>query len=355
MAWHGLQEIARVGVLVVGLLTDGAVAAEPVELTPVERFQFTDETQRGTQLSGITWLGGERYLAVSDQADRLYPLRIRLDAASGAIRDVQIEAGVTLDRTDGRPVGRVDLEGVAFDPHTRTVLTADEAEPAIREHTADTGTLLRQLTPHSHAQLRVFARARRNLSWESLTITPDGEHVWTANEESLRNDGPRSTPEGGTLVRLQRLTRDLQPAGQWAYRTDPLPGRISFPRRFAHREAAGVSELLALDDGRLLALERHFGGTDVGLAHFRICLYEIDFNHATDTTHLDRFFDQPADALTPVSKRLVWETVSFAPTDNVEGMTLGPELDNGDRVLILIADNNGGHTHALYALRLVRP
>src|SRR5690606_19189555 len=122
-------------------------------------------------------------------------------------------------------------------------------------------------------------------------LTPYGRHVWTANEESLRNDGPRAAPDTGTLVRLQRLDRDLRPAGQWAYRTDPLPGRITVPRRFAHRATAGLSELLALDDGRLLALERQFGGTDAGLAHYRIRLYEIDFDGATETTHLEHFFD----------------------------------------------------------------
>ncbi|MFA9479074.1 esterase-like activity of phytase family protein [Phycisphaerales bacterium AB-hyl4] len=332
-----------------------AGAGEAVQLETVHRFQFTDEASSATELSGITWVEGDRYLAVSDKHDRIYPLRITLDMASGAIEDIEVGPSVTLLRDDGRPLGRTDLEGVAYDRRTNTVLTADELGPTLREHQPDTGTLLRELTPSSHPDLRVFARIRTNLAWESLTLTPDGRHVWTANEESLRNDGPRSTPDAGTLVRLQRLTRDLEPVGQWAYRTDPLPGRITFPPRFARREAAGVSELLALDDGRLLALERHFGGTDAGLAHFRIRIYEIDFTDATDTTDIDRFFDLADDEINTVAKRLVWETISYAPIDNLEGMTLGPELDTGDRAVLLIGDNNGGHTHALYALRLLRP
>ncbi|MEX0654088.1 MAG: esterase-like activity of phytase family protein [Phycisphaeraceae bacterium] len=332
----------------------GPAVAEPVTVVDVEQFQVTDESSTATELSGITWVEGDRYFAVSDKHRRLYPLRITLDAERGAIRDVHIEPPRELLNHAGRPLGRTDLEGVAYDRRTASVLTVDELGPTLREYEPATGRLLNEVAAPHHAELRTFTRIRPNLGWESLTLTPDGQHLWTANEESLRNDGPRATPERGTLIRLQRLTRDFKPAGQWAYRTDPLPGRITFPRAFARRASAGVSELLALDDGRLLALERHFGGTDAGLAHFRIRLYEVDFTDATQTTDVARFFDA-GDTVTPVAKRLVWETISYAPIDNFEGMTLGPTLANGDRVLILIADNNGGHTHAFHALRLTTP
>ena len=40
----------------------------------------------------------------------------------------------------------------------------------------------------------------------------------------------------------------------------------------------------------------------------------------------------------PVGKNML-TTMSLWP-DNVEGMTLGPELDDGRKVLILVSDNN---------------
>ena len=37
---------------------------------------------------------------------------------------------------------------------------------------------------------------------------------------------------------------------------------------------------------------------------------------------------------------------------NFEGMALGPKLADGSRSLILIADSNGGTTHALLPLKI---
>lgn len=330
----------------------GPTAEAQLTVTGIERFQFSAPDSDAEGLSGLTWIEGDRYYAASDSHAKLYPMTITLDPQTGGVTAAALGEPMQLRDERGQAIAGADLEAVAWDATAGTVLISDEVGPTLREHDLNTGRALRTITPGSHEALHVFSRLQLNRGWESVALAPDGEHVWIANEEALRGDGPGSSVEAGTLVRIQRLTRQLEPAGQWAYRTDPVPNRIAFPGRYARLALAGVSELLALDDGRLIALERHFGGTEAGLAHYRVRLYEVLLDAATDVTDRPGLAELDEDAFAVAGKRLLVEVTSYAPIDNFEGMTLGPELADGSRSLLLIADNNGGHVHSLYALRL---
>ena len=282
------------------------------------------------ELSGISWAGGTRYYAVSDKLAKVFPLSIEVDPHTGTIVHAAVELGVFLP-------GSRDLEGVAYDPEHATVLVSDEAGPGIREYRPADGSLVRVI-----AVPPVYRNIRKNLSLESLSLDPEHQNLWTANEETLANDGPRSSEEAGSVVRLQRFDREYQPNGQWAYVTDP-----AFVDGLLHgqgMESSGVSDLVALPNGGLIALERAYG-----VAGLRIRLYEIDFTGATDVT------DVPSLAgatYQPVHKTLLWQR--RFPDINYEGAALGPPIDGGGRSLMLISDDGHHLRQALYPL-IVRP
>ncbi|PSN11258.1 endonuclease/exonuclease/phosphatase, partial [filamentous cyanobacterium CCP5] len=99
----------------------------------------------------------------------------------------------------------------------------------------------------------------------------------------------------------------------------------------------GLSELLLIDQGgHFLALERVFG-----LRGFQVKLYQIATGGATDTSGIPSL-DGSLDGVNPIRKRLLLDFASLglADLDNLEGMTLGPPLPNGDRSLIVVSDNN---------------
>jgi hypothetical protein len=111
-------------------------------------------------------------------------------------------------------------------------------------------------------------------------------------------------------------------------------------------ERSGVSDLLALPDGRLLVLERELGGTFI--PDFRNRIYLVDFTGATDTSAISSLNSA---TFTGLTKTLLWEG-NFA-NDNFEGITLGPQLANGDYSIILVSDDGGGtNAQSLYALRI---
>lgn len=313
----------------------GALAAQQwtiLEPTAQSAMVLSSGTTGAAQLSGITWAGGSQFYVVGDNDPIVYPLDVVIDPSNGVITDAVLSPGVTLAAGD-------DLEGLAYDAVTGTLLVSDESGPAIREHQLGDGALVQALTVPP-----IFAAHRPNLSLESLTLASDGASLWTANEEALSVDGPVSSTSAGTVVRLQRFDAAFAADGQWAYVTDPLPGDIGLPGRDI--EVSGVVDLAALDDGRLLVLERALGPTG-----FRHRLYEVDVSAATDVSAIA---DLSSATFTPAAKFLHWDRLSGF---NYEGLSLGPPLANGLRSVMLVADNGGGASQVVRNLLLepIRP
>jgi hypothetical protein len=283
-----------------------------------------------TEFSGLAWAGGCRFYAVSDNDGRLFPVNIRVDRATGSILERSVGEGLQLDPA-------VDLEGIVY-RGPGSVLVSDETGSAIREYSLSDGSMIQRLPVPP-----IFDQARRNKSLESLTAAAGMKALWTANEEALKTDGPLSSFTEGTLVRIQKFDAHFEPVGQWAYRTDPIPGDIG--RKGRDREVSGVSELVALPGGGLLALERALGGA----TFLRIRLYLLDFASATDVSAIPKL---DGAYVRPVGKRLLWERNG---PHNFEAAALGERLDNGDRSLLLLADDsNGVLPQTLEALRLSR-
>jgi len=116
------------------------------------------------------------------------------------------------------------------------------------------------------------------------------------------------------------------------YQIDRLPARPS-PLNGAYD--SGVSEILAVDDHRYLALERSW----IQGVGYKVRLYEFDVRGATNVLAIDGL----ADGLgyRPVAKRLVHEFgPSQSPVQNLEGMSWGPRLRSGECTLVIGSDDN---------------
>lgn len=282
------------------------------------------------ELSGLSYVGTGEYLAVSDSGGVLFEIDIDLDLSTGEIDSASVVGSTAL-------AAGTDLEGLVHLPLGGRVLASDETGPAIREYQLSDGAVLDTLPLPA-----IYSQIRSNFSLESLALyvapLPVDDALYTANEEALLVDGPLSSNVTGSVVRIQRFDSARLPAGQWAYVSDPYPGNP-----FLNAERSGVSELLALPTGELLAMERSFSSL-----LFRTRIYQVDFSGATDITSLPAL---DGATYTPVGKTLLWER--SGTLENFEGMALGPELAGGDRSLLLVSDNGGGSAQVLYPLRVV--
>ncbi len=274
--------------------------------------------------SGITWLGGTRYAVVNDKSPTagFYLMTILTDSLTGELLEVRADTFLT----SGQP--NRDEEGICYVPQTHTVFTSGEADDAVLEY-----TIQGKLTGRRLQVPEVFRTAYRGYSLEALTYNARTHRFWTTSEQTLRADGKRPDVRHKipNLLRLQSFGDDLQPQEQYWYLTDS--SQVSSEKG---RDLLGVSAMAALDDGRLLVMEREARITPKKVGSFvEIKIYAV------------RPGIQDADGLTPgqpLHKELV---VSFRTKINLtarsfanyEGLCVGPPLADGRILLVLCADS----------------
>ena len=309
---------------------------------------------RGTQVGGLSGIDYDHdrgeYLLLSDDRSDLAPARFYTARWAFGVTPALSEV-TSLRQPDGAPwasrrearegVPVPDPEALRLRPDTGSILWTSEGDeargfgPALYESRRD-GSLLRQFDlPAMFEPSRDGRRgARDNLGFEGLALTPDNRHGWLAMENALVQDGavPSVDAAGGPC----RFTRvDLSSGGavgQLAYQPDRIPMRPLLTGTYADN---GVSEILMLDAHRMLVLERAYA-TGAGNS---LRLYEIDTRSATDTLALDTLRPGNHRAAT---KTLVadFATLGLSRLDNTEGMCWGPSLPDGQRVLVVVSDDN---------------
>lgn len=305
-------------------------------------------------LSGITWGGGSTFWAVMDNSNKLVQLDVSFNTA-GAVSSAVVAGGLTL------PLSR-DFEGIAYtDSQRNSVFLSDETSSGmgLREFSLADGALLQTI-----AMPAVFANVRSNYGLESLTRQRGGQTMWTANEEALTVDGLLSSTTAGSVVRLQQFDsagNQLTAARQLAYGTEPVHRSTNDdPTNPGALSRSGLVDLVALPDGRLLALERSFVRADFIIpdagSQYRNSIFLLDLAGATDVS--DFTAGLIGETYDPVGKALLWSAthgvLSSNPIGNFEGLALGPQLGSGNHVLLGIVDWPGsGSTDVISANRLV--
>ena len=191
----------------------------------------------------------------------------------------------------------------------------------------------------------VFANSRANFAFESLTRSPDGQTYWTANEAALTSDGPLATTTQGTTVRLQQFTYDasgtLTSGPQYAYSVNPIHTGSTTDSN----TRSGLVDLVALPDSSLLVLERSLGkpSPSLPLYQYEDRIYRVTFAGATDTSLAPFSGGLVGQSFTTATKTLLWKgQVGGLFGQNMEGLTLGPQLPGGDWSLLGVVDNGGG-------------
>ena len=300
---------------------DGSASGVSVTRSGQSPFPLSSRGTGAAELSGITYGGGTTYYAVGDNgAPAIWQLYTSLSLATGRIRSSLVSGAI-----DAPELGS-DSEGIALGPQGDTVWVADEVASTISEFSLTTGSKVGAV---SVPEIYRPANVQANMGLESLTYGQGS--LWTANEEALKPDGPLSTTEAGSWVRIQQFSGPgLTPSAQYAYRTDPI-SRLS---PFVSVERSGLVDLLVLPNGAILALERELGGC---LPRFRSRVYLLDLTGASDVADIPSLVDA---TFTPAAKTLLWQ--GFFGFSNFEAITLGPQLSDGSYSLLLVSDNGNG-------------
>ena len=321
--------------------------------------------------SGIAHLHDDIYAVVSDKSDSAlyFNFRIQVNPKTGELEQVE-NLGFT-ERTDGTLNDGKPWLGLekGFDHEAivkvsdSTLVIASEGYCRLKEFpilptSADAAkvgypqNLWESRWPSSDFY--------PNYNFESLAFDSVHQYLWTIPESTLRKDGQPATPQNGLAnrLRLMRLNwrkmkedsnkeeyseqvsskKDSRYMATYAYQMD---------QPSTHKKAdiyvMGVSELCALPDGQLLVLEREAFIPKIKIGAFCKCkLYLINplnsEKFSSDTPFLKKRLLTEWKTGLSLSKR------SFA---NYEGMCLGPKLEDGSQVVILLSDSQDQYAGVL--------
>ena len=282
--------------------------------------------------------------ASPDEPSRYYDISIDLSDGSLDDGDVTFEGVTTLLNVAGSPFnpGTTDPEGITLTEKGNLFISSEGdannlISPFVAEFTRD-GQIIDNL-PVPEKFLPTASQSggiQNNQAFESLTITPDNQFLYTATENALFQDGERASLESGSPSRIIKydLATD-EPIAEYVYLTDAIP---ETPEPADGSASNGLVELLALDDtGTLLAMERSFA---VGVGN-SIRIYEIQTQDATDVSDIESLEGLDTEEIA-VEKRLIADLgADFGiDEDNVEALTFGPTLSDGSQSLIAVSDNN---------------
>ena len=285
--------------------------------------------------SGIVNVDGDLYAIVSDKGKNgeVFFVRMDIDRETGDIRSA--------NHVFSLPTGEKnrDYEDIVFRAESKSIIIACEEDNDASEFTIDELTSNGRISSTGrHLDFgNLKGRTHANRGMESLAYDAEGDVFWTTTECPLEGDGDMATAENGVEQRLRLISTDFNGnIRQYAYKMD-----VSEKNSDIKTFVKGVSAITALGKDRLLVLEREVHIPSEYFGAFSVMkIYAVDLRNETQVSAgVSLNDDSPF-----VQKRLVcqWRT-GLSLLDytlaNYEGMCLGPRLDDGSQVIVLVSDS----------------
>lgn len=179
--------------------------------------------------------------------------------------------------------------------------------------------------------------ARDNKGFETLSTALDGKTTFMATEDALIQDGEISSISNASNTRII-VFKDLKPVSEVAYTLDKIEALKTFDPSPSDN---GVVDIAAIDDKNFYIMERSWiSGINKNIIRIYRCTM------TTGTTDISKMDSLKLGPFTPVEKVLVADLDDFIEhmnpkiLDNIEGISFGPTLPNGNPTLIVVSDNN---------------
>lgn len=297
--------------------------------------------------SGITYMGDNLYALVSDKGnkDGIHLLNIQFNKRTGSINKIQ-----NLGFQDCNEKNN-DFEDLVFVPNSNTIFIASEATTIVREFNLSSLIEKPNLSPTGR-QLKIptiYEQHIPNKGLETLAYNSITGLFWTTSESTICADLPTPSQPATSkftspMLRFQSFTSDLQPALQYAYLVDSPSSDSKSTNSFS-----GVSAITAADNGLLFVMEREvfIPRKKIG-AWCTIKIYVVNPQIETPVSLNEKLtINSPW-----MKKTLLWQKTTrlnlFCHTfANYEGMCLGPKLENGTQLLLLVSDSQNQYRNML--------
>ena len=319
-----------------------------------------EETFQRTKVGGLSGIDYDAkkdlyYLICDDRSvynySRFYTVKINL--AEDKIKSIAFqnvtylkdETGNSYGDWNTSPTSSADPEDIRLNPKTNTLVWSSEGA---RVTTADKevlqnpslnfmdlkGDFLGNVTLPENLKMQKLEKGpRNNASLEGITFDKKYKNIYTSLEEPLFEDGDQANTSKGGLIRLYRFgAKSKKNTAQYGYQLEPIALEPIPKSAFG---VNGVSAIQYFGKNQLLVVERSYStGTQACTVKVFLC----DLKKATNVKNYASLQNQKLEL---ASKKLLLNMDDLGIfIDNIEGLTFGPKLANGNPSIIFVSDNN---------------
>jgi len=249
-----------------------------------------------------------------------------------------------------------DPESIRFSSKSNTLFWSSEGDkqrniiPFIAEMDTN-GNQIRKLNLPKH-----FIDTTQNRGWfhnaaiEALTFSDNENKLWFLSETPLQQDGEMTKKmEGVFPIRLIGLdTKTSKFENEFVYLAEPV-AKEPIPKTAYGLN--GIVEILEWkndknkdkDNTQFLVLERSYSQGYQADKGTIVKLFLVETQNATNSKDIESLKNLiPNKDYIPLKKQLIADLskMNLNHIDNIEGMTLGKTLENGNKTIIFVSDNN---------------
>ena len=295
-------------------------------------------------LSGLDYANGAYYFVVDDSATPRF-LKADINIKEDKIASVDFEKVVFLNDTTTSyyKENALDLESIFVDEETQEVNFVGEGSikndksPTIFKTDVNGNFIEAYKLPKSLSDNK---KIKHNGVFEGTSKSIDKKGFWVAMEAPLTVDGEEPTfTKTSSPVRITYFDKTSKKATkQYAYQlehiTKPSKGNINLN---------GVTSILEYKENHFFIIERTYQS---GYGSYGNIVRIFDATIDDKTTNVLELNSLKESEFIPLKKRLllnfedVKEQLTDGIIDNIEGITFGPKLANGNQSLVLVADDN---------------
>ena len=308
----------------------------------LDSLQFQNQTIGG--LSGIDVVNND-YFFVIDDAKNPRIVSAKIDIQNDRFESVDFKKVILLnDSTDTFfKENELDLESIFVDEKTDEIHLVSEGSvnkkkpPTIFKIDPNGNFISQFQLPKSLSKIENF---KHNGVFESSCKSIDNQGFWVGVEAPLVVDGEEPNgSETSSPIRISYVDFQTQKATkQFAYQLEKIPKPYK-----GNQNVNGVTAMLEIEKNHFLIVERAYQN-NYGSDGNTIRIFEAFIeNNTTDILNIESLKKTP---FTPLKKRLLFdfdavkESLTDGIIDNIEGITIGPTLKNGNQTLLLVADDN---------------
>lgn len=297
-------------------------------------------------LSGIDYSNGFFYFVVDDSEKPRF-LRAEIDIKQDKINSVNFKNVVYLNDTTTSFYNEniLDLESIFIDKETEEVNFVSEGsilkgkKPSV--FTTDSlGNFLRSYVLPNYFIPDTVPKLKHNGIFEGSSKGVNGKGFWVAMESPLIVDGDEpSFKKTSSPIRITYFDKKSKKAiKQFAYQlehiTKPSKGKINLN---------GLTSILEYKENHFFIIERTYQS---GYGNYGNGIKIFDAYIDETTTNILEVESLKEKDFTSLRKRLIFDfeevrdQLTKGIVDNIEGVTFGPKLANGNQSLILVSDDN---------------